>query len=671
MIPPPITPLSPVHAKTLLCRSGPAAWVTVIVKATFQLVHGQSAQQITPEKLVTEDKLGPRGSLERAWETVPYLPNAGVILGGHACAPEGTVVPTMAVRLGISRDRPVLDKTIHVFGSRTVSALSSITPFQKMPLVYERAFGGPGVAANPAGTGGPKSSVLPNLLDPRDPGIPAGFGPIAPGWAPRRGLLRGLDTALLSKSVMELPQGFDFRGLHPAPLDQQIESLRGDEWIVLDGMSPLSPRIESRLPQVMAVARHRGISGGTTREQPIDLRADLLVIDADRLRASLIWRGRFSLVSEASLEGARIVVGLEISNAPVHWLSPDEARSPGLPAEKGGNMSTETTEVDAASILAAATMPFVPGDGSSSLSAAQAAPKEPSVSGSMSTGTGAVDVHSLFRTVVPFEKTKERLPTPAAQKQAPMSTGTTDVDLGEIRKGMARLQKSPDRAVGLAPPVLNRPREPSPEALVRKRVVSVLESDLPLEGEDLEGANLSGLDLSGRSLLRCNLRGATLRGTKLSGAALRGAILDEADLRGALLDEADLRGASLVRANLERARLRRCEGADANFREACLKSADLRHAHLRGASFELAILQEAQGDEADLTGARLVEADLSSASFVGARLSSAVLAFANLNQADFRRADLERANLHKASRKRLRLAGANTSCLLDEPPGDG
>jgi hypothetical protein len=187
-----LSPLSPVATAAVFCRLGGALWATVVVKATFQLVHGEAARLIQPLDLITADQANANnGSLERARETAPHMPNAGVLLTGHAHAPAGRAVPSMSVRLGISREKPVIDKTLHVFGARAAANASAITPFQKMPLVYERAFGGAGVWENPVGVGGPGSASLPNVVDPRDPRRVAGFGPIAPHWAPRRAAPRG------------------------------------------------------------------------------------------------------------------------------------------------------------------------------------------------------------------------------------------------------------------------------------------------------------------------------------------------------------------------------------------------------------------------------------------------------------------------------------------------
>ncbi len=189
-----------------------------------------------------------------------------------------------------------------------------------MPLVYERAFGGAGVWQNPAGIGGPMSTVLPNIVDPKDPRKVAGFGPIARSGCRGGRCFAGLDPAGVEGAVWDVPAGFDWRFFQAAPEDQQIERLRGDEWIVLDGMNEALPRVQSRLPQVIAVARRRvEMATGAVTDQPIELRADMLVIDADRLLASLVWRGRFVVESLEAVERTQVLVGLEMPGRPVAW----------------------------------------------------------------------------------------------------------------------------------------------------------------------------------------------------------------------------------------------------------------------------------------------------------------------------------------------------------------
>ena len=110
-----------------------------------------------------------------AAETAPYLPSAGVVLTGHACAPRGRPARSMAVRLGVYRDVPLIDKTLHVFGHHG-------RPFRKLPLGWQRAALSDD---NPAGSTG-----APSIVDPAHPGRPAGFGPIPGHWPGEEALAR-------------------------------------------------------------------------------------------------------------------------------------------------------------------------------------------------------------------------------------------------------------------------------------------------------------------------------------------------------------------------------------------------------------------------------------------------------------------------------------------------
>jgi hypothetical protein len=66
-----------------------------------------------------------------------------------------------------------------------------------MPVVYERAVGGPG-EPNPVGT------ETPNLVDSQDARRPAGFGPISRFWPARRRLLGKIDKKVIEGPIAEI-----------------------------------------------------------------------------------------------------------------------------------------------------------------------------------------------------------------------------------------------------------------------------------------------------------------------------------------------------------------------------------------------------------------------------------------------------------------------------------
>ncbi|WP_438025798.1 DUF2169 domain-containing protein [Sorangium sp. So ce233] len=204
-----VVALNPVSCGAVLWRASGVLRVTVLVKATFAFGADGDAALRAPEPIEREDRHhdeDPSRSLRCASDAAPYLPSAGVVLTGHACAPGAALVTALAARLAIFRDAPLLDKTIHVFGD-VAPGSSAPGPLQAMPLVYERARGGPGFPWNPVGVSdageGAQADAMPagvspgrarpNLVNPANPHRPAAFGPIAPHWPLRKRLFGGLE----------------------------------------------------------------------------------------------------------------------------------------------------------------------------------------------------------------------------------------------------------------------------------------------------------------------------------------------------------------------------------------------------------------------------------------------------------------------------------------------
>ena len=58
-------------------------------------------------------------------------------------------------------------------------------PFERMPIIYERAAGGRGFDSNPIGVLDDDEEGV-NIIDPNLPERPAGYGPIAALWPARQ-----------------------------------------------------------------------------------------------------------------------------------------------------------------------------------------------------------------------------------------------------------------------------------------------------------------------------------------------------------------------------------------------------------------------------------------------------------------------------------------------------
>ncbi len=308
--------------------------MTVIAKATFQLVPGRPMTPTEPVALARADHhfdRSPLKSVETASDVVPYRPACDVTLVGHAYAPQGRPVPAASVHIGVFRGRePLLDKTLHVFGDRLVQggAPSAPQPFQRMPLTYERAAAS---AENPVGIG-VGSGKLPNLVDPRGAAILAGFGPISRYWRQRKGLVKD-ERVRFDQDLVELGDAFPWEFFQAAPPDQCIDFLRGDEWLVLDGMHPALPRLQSQLPGARASALI-ATYGGEPSVRGLALVADTLAIDADRGVASVVWRARFPIQSAEALPHLRAAVAVELANRPIVW--PDLLAMPAPMAAMAG-----------------------------------------------------------------------------------------------------------------------------------------------------------------------------------------------------------------------------------------------------------------------------------------------------------------------------------------------
>ena len=286
--------------------------LVLMVKATFTL---SDPPRICEEQRPLEVSDVYRGdpadsSLERATELHPPKPTADIVLLGQAWAPGGRPVDSLRVGLKVG----TLETQIAVTGDRlwkkglTAPGISRPEPFTRMPLIYERAFGGGSrdhyLPENPAGCGffGKRKrgeivgSPLPNLehpddriRSPRDRVRVAGTAFIAPTWSPRLEAAGTYDAGWERQRAPFLPEDFDaahFQAAHP---DLRYPThLRGGEPVVLLNLAE-NPDVRLRLPVDTLSARIRSGS----RVTPLPLQRDTLVLEPDAGIFLLIWRGLY------------------------------------------------------------------------------------------------------------------------------------------------------------------------------------------------------------------------------------------------------------------------------------------------------------------------------------------------------------------------------------------
>jgi hypothetical protein len=292
-------------------RTGAEVWV-VAVKCTFDIApDGATAvAEDQPAVVRAPEYNGEPGhsSLRFESDLVLTKTTTDVIVVGHAYAPRGRPVAQMDVGFRVG---PVL-KIVDIFGDRTWGAVgtSSPQPFLKMPLVYERAFGGVDQKSehperdwesrNPVGTGFAVSRAnlrgvpAPNFEYPherieswKDRPRPAGFGPIAPHWQPRAKFAGTYDDAWMKERQPLLPADFDDRFFQCAPEDQQSPSfLRGGEPVVLYRLTPAGD-LRFSLPRIFLGFTTHFSDGSTAIHK--ERRLHTVIIDGDVPRVSLVW----------------------------------------------------------------------------------------------------------------------------------------------------------------------------------------------------------------------------------------------------------------------------------------------------------------------------------------------------------------------------------------------
>lgn len=319
--------LCPYPAAPLVWQLTPSRWVlTVVCKATYTLTPGVVGPTAEQEPIQDEDAHwddDPGRSLFAPADLVPFKPRADVMLVGCAYARNGQPARSLVVRLNVGK----IDKSIEVLCPRVRTRDGELREgkrWTKMPLLYERAAGGPRTE-NPVGIHDDSvrdpygQLALPNL---QAPGLslpqdklpkPIGFGPIAGDWPARRGRVpRGSGDRDWARAPYG--EGFDPAYFQAAPPDQQLDALRPTERIALENLLAKHPVFVSSLPGDRVRARIE-LRGASPRE--VSLVADSLWIDTDRAICSVTFRAKVD-IEHPDQEG-RILVALAKSDQPIAW----------------------------------------------------------------------------------------------------------------------------------------------------------------------------------------------------------------------------------------------------------------------------------------------------------------------------------------------------------------
>ena len=299
--------------RTLLCdKNGADVWI-VAVKGTF-IINPDSSIAIADEQaeVFLEPKyIGKPGESSLLYDSDLILnkPTTDVILQGHAHSEDWVTQIDVTMRIAN------FSKTLRIFGNRYWDKgvfglkVSEIEPFKKMPLVYEKAFGGIDQLSdnpkkhdweprNPVGTGFAVEAEhliyqqLPNIEDPKKlisswkhRPQPKGFGPVRSDWSPRVKFAGTYDEQWEKERFPLLPEDFNDRFYQCAPEDQQTPKyLMGGETVELHNLSP-NGLIRFNLPQV-TLNFNTKLAGQMTAHQG---NLHTVILEPDVPRVIMVW----------------------------------------------------------------------------------------------------------------------------------------------------------------------------------------------------------------------------------------------------------------------------------------------------------------------------------------------------------------------------------------------
>ncbi|MFC0591227.1 DUF2169 domain-containing protein [Ottowia pentelensis] len=625
--------------------------------------------------------------------------------------PHGVDRRGCAVEASVGR----LRKQLIVRGDRywDGSVPSEAAPFESMPLTWNRAFGGTGLADNPVGkgwAGDDRGSTairwLPNiedpsrpLTDPRAVAQPVGFGPIDPTWPQRTRYHGTYDDAWLKTQFPAIAADTDWRYFNMAPEDQQQEQpFTGVEEYTFHNMHPIDAHLSGRLPGLRVRAFVTQSADRAEKFKEIKTRLNTLWFFPDVKRAVLVFQGMHEIAEDDASDVVHLLAALEYADQPrsaQHYLNVRDKR---LDKESGAIEALREEDLMPADLVVPL-VNFTPKENRALERSLKRAEAE------RAKGRAEVARHGLD----PDEH------APPLQGRPPPEIRTLD-DLLRVRReadqlmvhAKARAEAETIKSVSEAKAVFERegrdfslieremagletrgPPKPFVDELLHgfhghiaagqnnKAGIAELEQ-MAVDGKlhaqwrsgeagqlaayrrtahyqsPVDRVHGTAAQATRRRVLDRQAAGGDFRGWDLTGADLSGLDLSGADLENALMERVNLTGTILSAANLRNAVLAHADLQSTQCRQAVFANANLGAARIEKASFE----------GADLRGAIFAKADLIEVSWRNAIIDDVQLEEAKINVLDcggarsdtmitFHQFDLRSFNFSQA---RLRLA---------------
>lgn len=288
--------------------------VTTVIKATyaFSTDGGIHPAETQAPLCYSDEYWGEYGnsSLRYPSDMVCEKKGADIAVIGHVYAPLKKPVERLHASVAVGTRK----HTLIVWGDRFYTSTLGVTtktrplPFVKMPLRYERAFGGTDPAhknkkkhgvfmENPVGmgfatgSGALKGSSVPNFEHFVTKGAkktgPAGFGFIAPTWELRATYAGTYDKAWENDGMNVPPRDADIRFNNTAtPYLIKPTPLSGNEKVTLSNLHSLAEKVAFQIPTIHLKTAY------IFEHEAIKPRAvlDTLVIEPDENRFILVFR---------------------------------------------------------------------------------------------------------------------------------------------------------------------------------------------------------------------------------------------------------------------------------------------------------------------------------------------------------------------------------------------
>ncbi len=248
-----------------------------------------------------------------------------------------------------------------------------------------------------------------------------------------------------------------------------------------------------------------------------------------------------------------------------------------------------------------------------------------------------------------------------------------DESLEQAKGSVKEAEISFKESYAMAAHFMNKGLSPHKDSLedVRQRFLDAVSNKESVANNDwacidLEGENLDGIDLSGAFLEQVNFKGASLKGVNFSKAILARADFEDADLTGTNLEKANVgavhaHGANFTHANLKSAKLSKGDFAGANFTKADLEEIESLEIIIDHTNFTSAHMPKVNFLDIRFSGSIFLNADMNTSAFIQCRIEDSDFTESIMTKCTFVDTHLENCRFGKAD--------LSNACFVETEPG--